>query len=291
MSMTKKDNRIIVAAIIFPILLVFAVFLFRPPPTSYIDELEMVPETVYLHCHISSSFDSSLLSYIPDNYLSTEYIADILTYGPIGISITGIDFLSFLPQYLILTRSMDMNDMETCFISFHGDSTASAIPAEGRIDILDAGGGGIASITEKDGWTAVFTGYGSSAAAGRWISLEKENSLAADSIICLLADSPTDFSIIATNTAISFLNLIPATFLSYSERYILESLNSYTRELAVHAASFNLSMPQDSETFEISLFIGHRNCTKTVFSCELDRATFPPDSLLNLIPYSNDRIR
>lgn len=293
MSITEKNKWIIAVAIVLPILSAFVFFLSLPSSTTLTDELEMIPANAYLHCHISSSFDIALLSYLPslpDNSPSAEYIADILADGPASISITGMDLFNLTPQYLILTRYIGMDDMQTRFMSFHSASAVSAVQTGNRVDILTDGGSIVASITEMQGWTAVFMGSGSNAAAESWLSLEKEKSLAADSVITLLADFPGDFSLVVTNTTLELFNIIPI-FLSARENQMLEPLISVIDRFAVHALIFNVNMQQDSDTFELSLTIGHNNHTKTTFSCTLDRTNFSPDSLLSLISNSNDFIR
>ncbi len=283
MSRTEKNNRIVSAAIILPILSIFIFFLFLPShTTSFQEELRMVPGTALAHCHISPSFDVDFLTYIPDNYISADFIADLLKKGPIGISITTFDFVNFSLQYLILSRNTSMDEMRTLLIGYYG---GSAVLEDSRVYIQNDSGSIIASITEKQGWTAVFIGYGSSAAAGRWLNMEEETSLAADSVLVCMTNAPADISALITNNTVILLNIFPGGFLPRTEQILLGATNSFISSLKVHAACINLSLPESRSVVELSLIIGHANCTKTSFMLEFDKANFPPDSLLNMMIY------
>ncbi len=171
-----------------------------------IPELNLVPATSLLHIHIEPGINSSLTSFAGENIDSFILADSLLKKGPIGISLVGVDISTLEPQLLILTR-------------YASEEYTTALAARvldldprqesNRIDLVSEQGYARASVSGRDGWTAIYIGPAPHITLGNWLDLEDDNSLSADTALACVIPEDRQLTILFPGNLFGFVSLLP----------------------------------------------------------------------------------
>lgn len=210
--------------------------------SSVTDELRVVPGLCFLHMHLSEDLDISLMPGGAETLLPLQLVDSLHSRGGLGISLLGVNLTDLSPQLLFLSRHVDPGEMvgigEACF-------DCEARETDDGYDLLDSRGSIRGSVAGKDGWTALVTGSGADRAARRWLSMEQEASLAADSDLVSISESDADVTILASRNSISFLSVIPTGMLTRQQMSYLTIARNFIADLGLTAAGLSLDVTDD----------------------------------------------
>lgn len=171
-----------------------------------IPELHLVPGTALLHIHVEQGLNSSLTSFAGD-HVSGFILADsLLKKGPLGLSLVGVDISTLDPQLLILTQSSTA-EYATALAARVLDLDPRQ--EENRVDLISDHGYARASVTQRDGWTAVYIGPAPHITLGNWLDLNKDNSLAADTSLAKVIPEGKHVTILFPGNLFGFVSLLP----------------------------------------------------------------------------------
>ena len=171
-----------------------------------IPELSLVPATALLHLHIEPGLNSSFASYAGD-HISGFVLADsLLKKGPLGLTLVGVDISTLEPQLLLLTRNTTVE---------YATALAARVLAldprqeENRVDLISEHGYARASVTERDGWTAIYMGPAPHITLGNWLNLNEDNSLAADTSLAKVIPERGHVTILFPGNLFGFVSFLP----------------------------------------------------------------------------------
>ncbi|MCK5842724.1 MAG: hypothetical protein KAH31_11175 [Candidatus Sabulitectum sp.] len=171
-----------------------------------VPELHLVPGTALLHIHMEPGLSSSLTS-VAGEFFSGFVLADsLLKKGPIGVTLVGIDISTLEPQLLLLTQ-----DATTEYLTALSARVLDLDPRQeaDRVDLVSEHGYAKASVTQRDGWTAVYIGPAPHITLGNWLEMKKENSLAADTSLAKVIPEEQHITILFPGNLFGFVSLLP----------------------------------------------------------------------------------
>lgn len=169
-------------------------------------EIHLVPGTVLLHIHLEPPFPDFLSTMPETGILDWKiFLEEDVFNGPLGISIIGIDISTLEPQLLILTGSAEVEEVSSILSEYSGCEIKEL---ENRIDLLIAGSPR-ASIASKDGWTALYIGQAPEVVMNRWLEMDREFSLAADSALMCISGNTNSISILVSENLLNFVSVMP----------------------------------------------------------------------------------
>ena len=206
------------------------------------DELARVPGLCFLHVHISSGLAPELIPEQLEVYLPPDLLRELLQKGDLGVSLLGVDLTDLSPQLLLLTRSLDSEEMARIG-AVHFDCRLQE--TRNGYDLTDSRGSLLGSTAEREGWTCLITGSGADRAANRWLEMEPSGSLAADSDLVAVSDYGGDISVLVSRNSISFLSVIPTGMMTRSEIRMLNRARDIIQTLELR--SLRLGIDADDE--------------------------------------------
>jgi hypothetical protein len=209
--------------------------------TSLNDELLVVPGLCFLHVHVSEGFDTSIIPGSVASVMPLWLCDSLLSEGPLGISLIGVNLTDLTPQLLFLTRAIEPAELAELASSGMGCEVRETA---GRLDLLTPGGSLLGSSAGRDGWSCLVTGAGADGAVDRWLTLEPEASLASDSGLASIARGDCNVTILVSRNTISFLSFIPDGMLSRSERAMLNSVKALIQEIGPEALRIGVGIPE-----------------------------------------------
>ncbi|MCK5786720.1 MAG: hypothetical protein KAH54_09200 [Candidatus Sabulitectum sp.] len=171
-----------------------------------VPELHLVPGTALLHIHIEPGLNSGLTSFAGDHFSGFVLADSLLKKGPLGISIVGVDISTLEPQLLILSRSTS-TEYATALAARVLD--LDPMQEENRVDLISQHGYARASVTGKDGWTAVYIGPAPHITLGNWLDLKKDDSLEADASLLEVIPEDRHITILFPGNLFGFVSLLP----------------------------------------------------------------------------------
>ncbi len=171
-----------------------------------IPELNLVPATSLIHIHVEPGINSSLTSFAGEKIDSFTLADSLLKRGPIGISLVGVDISTLEPQLLILTK-------------YATEESTTALAARvldldprqesNRVDLVSEQGYARASVSGRDGWTAIYIGPAPHITLGNWLDLEEDNSLSADTALASVIPEDKQLTILFPGNLFGFVSLLP----------------------------------------------------------------------------------
>lgn len=171
-------------------------------------ELELVPSTVLAHFHAERQLPPEFWGLIPEGVLPADrsLFIDLLDRGPLGVSVVAVSLTDLEPQLLLLTRSAPPETLASLACACLGASPDSS---PGRMDLTNSRGQVLGAVAGRDGWSALYLGPAPQSTLGRWLEMEKEESLASDSSLALLLEGDADLSLLIPSGLLSFLRVAP----------------------------------------------------------------------------------
>ncbi len=171
-----------------------------------IPELPLVPATTLLHIHIEPGLNTSLTSFAGSSFSGFVLADSLLSKGPLGVSLVGIDISTLNPQLLLLTQNATAE---------YAAALAARVleldprQEENRVDLVSEHGYARASVTQRDGWIAIYIGPAPHVTLGSWLDLEKDNSLAADTSLSKVIPENRHITVLFPENLFGFLSLLP----------------------------------------------------------------------------------
>lgn len=209
---------------------------------SITDELRMVPGLCFLHVHISEITDIDLIPEQTGEFFPLWLCDSLAARGSFGVSLLGINLTDFTPQLLFLSRELGTDEMLQ--LGKDGFQCGSEETSQGY-DLIDERGSMMGSVARRDGWTCLITGSGSDRSARRWLELEAEESLAADSDLISISESDADLTILVSYNSIAFLSVIPTGMLSRNEIVILNRVKDIIGAVNPKALRVSMTISDD----------------------------------------------
>lgn len=213
------------------------------------EELRQVPGLCFLHVHIGAEFDTSILPDEVSAILPLWLCDSLLAEGPLGVSLIGVNLTDLTPQLLFLTRTLEPGEL-AAMASSGFDCGVRA--GDDRFDLVTPGGSLIGSTGGRGEWSCLVTGAGADGAVDRWLALEEEASLAADTGLAAVSRADCDVTILVSRNTISFLSFIPDGMLTRSERALLDSVKALIQDLGPEALRIGLGI---SSTDPVDVYV------------------------------------
>jgi hypothetical protein len=171
-----------------------------------IPELRQVPETTLLHIHMEPGMNASLTTFARISFSGFVLADSLLKMGPLGISLVGVDISTLDPQLLLLTEDATP-EYATALAARILDLDPKQ--QENRVDLVSEHGYVRASVTQRDGWTAVYVGPAPRIILGSWLELKRENSLAADTSLAAVIPANRHITMLFPGNLFGFVSLLP----------------------------------------------------------------------------------
>ncbi len=188
------------------ILIVFLMLFFSCGKSNSLPELHLVPGTALLHLHFENGLNSNVTS-LASHHVEGFVLADsLLKKGPIGLSLVGIDISTLNPQLLILTQNATI-EYATALAARVLDLNPRQ--EDNRVDLISEVGYAQASVTQRDGWTAIYVGPAPHITIGNWLDLDKDNSLAADTALAKVIPESQHVTVLFPGNLFAFLSMLP----------------------------------------------------------------------------------
>lgn len=249
--------------------------------SSTTDELRVVPGLCFLHVHLDEDFDISLVGGFAETLLPLQLVDSLHSRGGLGISLLGVNLTDLSPQLLFLSRHVDPGEM-----AMIGEAVfdCGARETGNGYDLVDSRGSIRGSIAGMDGWTALVTGSGADRSASRWLTMEEEASLAADSDLVSISEFDADLTILASRNSISFLSVIPTGMLSRQQMSYLSIARNLIADLGLSAAGLSFDVTDDGPArIEVKFRFVREDGHVTAISLGLSDTGIPPDSAISYL--------
>ncbi len=175
------------------------------------DELNMVPGSCLLHMHIEQGLSPLVLREITGLDKNLVLAESLLTRGPVGVALMGVDITTVSPQFLFLSRSCSMDRAAGMASSM---LNLTRRDRQNRADLVDRTGMIRASLAEKRGWTALYLGPAADVTMDAWLRMEKVGSLAADEALVQALPDRHHVTLMVPGNLFAFVSLLPM------ERYL-----------------------------------------------------------------------
>lgn len=245
------------------------------------DELEMVPGLCFLHVHIGKSMDISLIPDEADQFVPLWVCDSLHTRGSFGISLLGINLTDLSPQLLFLSRDAgteEMLQLGTCGFNCDFEKNLESY------NLIDDRGSMIGSIASRDGWTCLVTGSGADRTVGRWLELEREESLASDADLISISESDADLTVLISHNSIAFVSVIPTGMLSRAEVRMLNKVKGIIQTIDPRALRISLDISdEDPQVTLLEIQLVRDGDNVTTFSVSFSDTELTPEDLLQLI--------
>lgn len=175
------------------------------------DELAMVPGTCLFHVHLEKGMSPLLLNELVSLDGNLVIAESLLTMGPVGVTLMGVDITSLSPQFLFLTRETSVQNAAS-MVSSMLDLTGTG---DGdRTDLSDNSGLVRASVAKKRGWTAIYIGPAANATIDAWLRMDEMGSLASDEALIQALPGSHHATLMLPGNLFTFVSLLPV------ERYV-----------------------------------------------------------------------
>lgn len=171
-------------------------------------ELELVPSTALAHFHAEHPLPPEIWGLIPEWALPADrdLFRELLDRGPLGVSVVAVSLTNLEPQMLLLTRSAAPETLVAIACARLGTFPDSSA---GRTDLVNSRGQVLGAVAEREGWSALYIGPAPQSTLGKWLEMEKGESLASDSSLALLLEGDADLSLFVPSGLLSFLRVAP----------------------------------------------------------------------------------
>lgn len=171
-----------------------------------VPELHLVPGTALLHIHMEPGLSSSLATTAGEFFNGFVLADSLLKKGPIGITLVGIDISTLEPQLLLLTQNVT-----TEYLTALSARILDLDPRqeEDRVDLISEHGYARASVTQRDGWAAVYIGPAPHITLSNWLEMKEENSLAADTSLAKVIPEEQHITILLPGNLFGFVSFLP----------------------------------------------------------------------------------
>lgn len=242
-----------------------------------VPELEVVPGTSLIHIHIESGFNSRAMELAGEGFRGFLLADSLLKSGPVGVSLVGIDITSLEPQLLILSRDVSV-EYTTALAARQLDLDPRQ--EDSRVDLVSEQGYARASVSERNGWTALYIGPAPHVTMESWLDLERENSLVADEALVGIIPEEAHITVLFPGNLFGFLSMLPL------ERQISwwQSYKDATAVIRPAALVMGLSWPDPPEdSIHAVLNIARRQGGTVSLSMEMQDSGIDADSAFALL--------
>ncbi|MBN2586664.1 MAG: hypothetical protein JXA64_11595 [Candidatus Fermentibacteraceae bacterium] len=248
---------------------------------SISDELKMVPGLCFLHVHLDDELDVSLLPSGAGAAIPIWLVDSLHAKGALGISLLGVNLTDLSPQLLFLSRHVSPEEMAGIGASGFG---CSAVQTGSGFDLVDGRGGILGSVAGRDGWACLITGSGSDRSTGRWLEMDEDGSLAADTDLVAISGSDADLNILISRNSISFLSVIPTGMLTRSQITYLNIARRIIADLGVAAARISADVTEgDPAGLLLEFRIVREGGNVASISAGFSDTGISPDSLISYL--------
>ncbi len=200
------------------------------------DELAMVPGTCLFHLHLEEGLSPSMLSELVSLDPSLVLAESLLTRGPVGVTLMGVDITSLSPQLLFLSSRVSRAEAsELASNMMHLEESEG----ENRLDLSDDTGLIRASVAERRGWTALYLGPAADVTIDAWMRMEEVGSLASDEALMQALPGRHHLTLMLPGNLFTFVSLLPV------ERYVSwwGEYTAVARVIRPSALTLSLSWP------------------------------------------------
>jgi len=239
------------------------------------DELSMVPGTCLFHVHLEQGLSPLVMAELVSLDRNLVLAESLLTRGPVGVTLMGVDITTLSPQFLFLSRKVSSERAA----SLTSDLLNLNRRDEGtRTDLVDRGGIIRASVTRRSGWTAVYMGPAANITMEAWLRMEKVGSLAADQALIEALPGKHHATLLLPGNLFAFVSLLPV------ERYIpwWSTYTGLARTVRPSALALSLSWPS-SGTVSLEARMAREDGGLTAAELTLSDTGISPDSLFIIL--------
>lgn len=243
-----------------------------------VPELYLVPGTALMHVHMEPGVNTHLTSFAGDQFQGFILADSLLNRGPLGVSVVGVDITVLEPQLLLLS-----NSVSTEYATALAARVLDLDPREeeNRVDLISEQGYARASVTQRDGWTAVYIGPAPHITLNQWLDLDRNNSLAADTALASVIPLHRQISVLLPGNLFGFLSFLPL------ERQIpwWTDYKDVAAVIKPAALSFSLSWPDPDaeEPISAGLILARRGGGITSLDISISDTAVDPDSCFRLL--------
>ena len=200
------------------------------------NELAMVPGTCLFHVHMERGMSPLVLNEIISLDKNLVIAESLLTMGPVGVTLMGVDITSLSPQFLFLSREVSL---QNAALMVSGMLDLTGTESGDRTDLSDGSGLVRASVAARKGWTAIYIGPAANVTMDAWLRMDEMGSLAADEALLQALPASHHATLMLPGNLFTFVSLLPV------ERYVpwWDDYTAVARVVRPSALTLSVSWP------------------------------------------------
>ncbi|MFO7626672.1 MAG: hypothetical protein R6V62_05400 [Candidatus Fermentibacteraceae bacterium] len=239
------------------------------------NELAMVPGTCLFHVHMERGMSPLLLDEIMSLDRNLVVAESLLTLGPVGVTLMGVDITSLSPQFLFLSREISPQNAAS-MVSGMLDLTGAE--GEDKTDLSDDSGLVRASVSARNGWTAIYIGPAANVTMDAWLRMDEMGSLAADEALLQALPASHHATLMLPGNLFTFVSLLPV------ERYVpwWDDYTAVARVVRPSALTLSLSWPSTGPIL-LEARVSREDGAMTSMELTLTDTAVTPDSAFVLL--------
>jgi hypothetical protein len=239
------------------------------------NELAMVPGTCLFHVHLEKGMSPLFLDEIISLDKNLAIAESLLTMGPVGVTLMGVDITSISPQFLFLSRGISHQNASSMVA---GMLDLTGAEGEDRTDLSDDSGLVRASVSARKGWTAIYIGPAANVTMDAWLRMDEMGSLAADDALMQALPASHHATLMLPGNLFTFVSLLPV------ERYVpwWEEYTAVARVVRPSALTLSVSWPS-SGPISLEARVAREDGAMTSMELTLTDTAVTPDSAFVLL--------
>ncbi|GEM_PF-865903 len=239
------------------------------------NELAMVPGTCLFHVHLEKGMSPLLLNEIMSLDKNLVIAESLLTMGPVGVTLMGVDITSISPQFLFLSRGISR---QNAALMVSGMLDLTGAESDERTDLSDDSGLVRASVSERSGWTAIYMGPAANVTMDAWLRMDEMGSLAADEALLQALPASHHATLMLPGNLFTFVSLLPV------ERYVpwWDDYTAVARVVRPSALTLSVSWPS-SGPISLEARLAREDGAMTSMELTLTDTAITPDSAFVLL--------
>lgn len=239
------------------------------------NELALVPGTCLFHVHMEKGMSPLLLDEILSLDGNLVIAESLLTMGPVGVTLMGVDITSISPQFLFLSREISR---QNAALLVSGMLDLTGAEGEDRTDLSDNSGLVRASVSAREGWTAIYIGPAANVTMDAWLRMDEMGSLAADDALIQALPASHHATLMLPGNLFTFVSLLPV------ERYVpwWGEYTAVARIVRPSALTLSVSWPSSGPIL-LEARVAREDGAMTSMELTLTDTAVTPDSVFVLL--------